>query len=101
MEVVSAWFKLVAVEVVSVGLVSLEEVEGAGILSGLRRAAWMFEGGETELVWTGDDGVMVSEIVEEEEVVGGREAGTTVEDVRTETSSCETEAVMVSLGMEG
>lgn len=98
-EVVPAWLRLLEVEVVSVGLVSLEEVEGAGTSSGLRRAAWMFEGAETELMWSQDDGRMVSRAVEEEEVVGGREAGTTVEDGGTGTSSCETEAVLVSLGI--
>lgn len=34
-EVVSAWFKLEAVEGVSVGFVSLEEVEGTDISAGL------------------------------------------------------------------
>lgn len=33
---VSAWVELVMVGVVSVGVVSLEEVEGAGISAGLR-----------------------------------------------------------------
>lgn len=37
-EVVSAWFKLVAVEVVSVGFVSLEEVEGTETSSEQRTA---------------------------------------------------------------
>lgn len=33
-EVVSAWCKLVAVEVVPVGVVSLEEVEGLSVMAG-------------------------------------------------------------------
>lgn len=51
-EVVSARFKLVAVEAVSVGLVSLEEVEGAE----MGAAGWVMAAEEAESVWSLDAG---------------------------------------------
>lgn len=66
-EVVSARFKLVAVEAVSVGFVSLEEVEGAE----MRASDWTVAGEEAESMWSVDGGLRVSS------AVGGRGAGVT------------------------
>lgn len=97
-EVVSARFKLVAVEVVSVGFVSLEEVEGAEVSVELVAAGWIMVDVETEFMV--DVGLIASAVVEEVEVVGGRAAELAVEE-QVMGASCETAAVIISLELGG
>lgn len=96
-EVVSACFKLVAVEVVPVGVVSLEEVEGTGMSVGIGMAERVMVEAETEFMQSVDVG-LVAVVMEEEgvELGGGRAAENRVEEVITGASG-ETAAVMVSL----
>lgn len=93
MEVLSAWFKVVVEEVVSVGFVSLEEVEGTELSAGLEVAVGVTAEVEMEFMQSVDVGVVME--LDEVEMVGGRAEEIREEEVMEATGDGGTAVVML------